>query len=247
VQEASRAVQNRRWVNETERSRLVVRSVVGVAVTMVVVGALLFGAAGTVHWVRGWIFFALFFILSTIATLDLFRADPALLNERLKPPLQKAQPLADKLVLSTVIAGFVATLVLAPLDVFHLHLLPQPGKALAVLGLVAFVAGWWIAYRAVRANAFAAPVVKLQEERGQHVIEGGPYAIVRHPMYAGGILYFIGMPLWLGSTAATLVAVASSAAIVARIFVEESLLRRSLPGYAAYAQRVRYRLIPYIW
>lgn len=234
-------------MNFPDRRRLMVRSVVGVVVTTLVIGVLLFAAAGTLYWPRGWVLLAVFFGGSCIATVDLFRTNPALLTERLKAPIQKAQPLADKLVLSTMIAGFVVTLVLAPLDVFRLHLLPQPGQVLAIFGLAAFVAGWWITYGAMRQNAFAAPVVKLQEDRGQRVIDTGPYAIVRHPMYAGGILYFIGIPLWLGSTAATLVAIASCVAIVARIFVEESLLRRDLPGYAAYGQRVRYRLIPYVW
>ena len=96
-------------------------------------------------------------------------------------------------------------------------------------------------------NAFAAPVVKHQEERQHRVIESGVYGVVRHPMYAGTVPLLVGMPLWLESYAAAILASIPAATLAVRIVVEERFLRRELAGYDAYTQRVRYRLIPFVW
>jgi len=90
-------------------------------------------------------------------------------------------------------------------------------------------------------------VIKIQNERGQHVISTGPYAIVRHPMYAGGALYMIGMPLLLGSGLGLLVLPLLLGALSVRIFIEQATLRKGLPGYGEYTRRVRYRLVPGVW
>jgi protein-S-isoprenylcysteine O-methyltransferase Ste14 len=100
---------------------------------------------------------------------------------------------------------------------------------------------------AVRDNTFAALVVRHQQERHQVVVDRGVYAVVRHPMYAGGIPLMVGMPLWLGSVAGALLAVVPIATLVLRVLVEERLLRRELEGYDAYTRKVRWRLIPFIW
>lgn len=214
---------------------------------MLVYGALLFVPAGTLDWWRAWVFLAVTLAGTVAASIALLHANQALLAERLKPPIQADQSPADKILLPVMLAGHAVTVVLIPLDVFRLHLLPPPGPVVAALGLLLYIVGFWIAYRALRENAFGAPVVKHQAERGQVVVDTGPYRIVRHPMYAGGLLVFFGMPLWLESSAATLLAVVPAAALVLRIVAEEAFLRRELPGYAAYAQRVRYRLIPFLW
>jgi protein-S-isoprenylcysteine O-methyltransferase Ste14 len=170
-----------------------------------------------------------------------------LLEERFRPPLQKGQPLADKVVVVLLLATFVGLVAFIPLDVFRFHLMPRPGLLVSSLGLVLFVAGWWIMALALRQNAFAAPVVKHQEERQQRVIDSGVYGVVRHPMYAGAVPLLVGMPLWLESYAAALMASAPIGTLVLRILVEEQFLRRELPGYGAYTERVRYRLIPFLW
>lgn len=123
----------------------------------------------------------------------------------------------------------------------------KPPVVVSSLGLVLFVAGWWITALALRENTFAAPVVKCQEERQQTVIDTGIYGIVRHPMYAGGALLMVGMPLWLESYAAALLAMVPIAILILRILIEERFPRQRLAGYDAYAQRVPYRLIPYVW
>ena len=179
--------------------------------------------------------------------LGLSTGHEGLLKERFKPPIQKGQPLADKIVLLLFIAAYFGLIVFIPLDVFRFHLLGKPGALISSLGLVLFALGWWIFYLAMRENPFAAPVVKLQQERQQRVIDTGVYAVVRHPMYAGAVLLLVGMPLWLESYAATLLAGVPIGALVVRVLVEERFLRRELPGYLAYTERVRYRLIPFLW
>jgi protein-S-isoprenylcysteine O-methyltransferase Ste14 len=148
------------------------------------------------------------------------------LNERFKPPIQKGQPLADKIFVGLFLASFCGFMVFIPVDVFRFHLLGEPGAFVSCVGLFLVAAGWWIVSLASKENAFAAPVVKYQEERHQTVIDTGVYGVVRHPMYAGGLLLFAGIPLWLGSYAGALLASAPAGAIVLRITIEEAFLRR---------------------
>jgi protein-S-isoprenylcysteine O-methyltransferase Ste14 len=170
-----------------------------------------------------------------------------LLNERFKPPLQKGQPLADKVIVLLLIASFIGLIVLIPLDVFRFHLMGKPGPLVSSLGLILFIAGWWIISLTFKENAFAAPVIKHQEERHQTVIDTGVYSVVRHPMYAGAALLMVGMTLWLESYAAAALAIVPIALVVARILIEERFLKRELKGYEDYTKRVRHRLIPFIW
>jgi protein-S-isoprenylcysteine O-methyltransferase Ste14 len=218
-----------------------------VLLQLAIYGPLLLIPAGTLLWGRAWVLLGVLVVGTIITMRTVFADNEGLLAERLKPPIQRDQPLADKAILLVLIVTFVGMAVLSPLDVFRLHLLPPPTGPVSLLGLLMFGVGWWITSLAFKENAFAAPVVKYQGERGQHVIDTGVYAIVRHPMYIGYLVMFIGMPLWLGSYAATIVVALAIPLLVARILVEERFLRRTLAGYDAYAARVRYRLIPGLW
>jgi protein-S-isoprenylcysteine O-methyltransferase Ste14 len=204
----------------------------------------LFAFAGTLDWWRAWVIVGLMFAGSVWSMLSLSRD---LLEERLKPPVQKGQPALDRVILLLFLALFFGLLIVTPLDVFHLHLLPRPTPFVSSIGLILFCAGWWIAYLALRENAFAAPVVRHQEERHQSVVSSGVYSVVRHPMYAGGVLLLVGLPLWLESHAGAIFSLATVATVATRIILEESFLRRELPGYDDYVKRVRYRLVPFIW
>jgi protein-S-isoprenylcysteine O-methyltransferase Ste14 len=219
----------------------------GVIANLAIFGSCLFLPAGTLNWWRAWVFLGVVLVGAVASTVTLFRVDKGLLEERFRPPVQKGQPLADKIVVVLFIAAFAGVIVFIPLDVFRLHLLAKPGVLVSVLGLVLFVAGWWIMTLALRENTFAAPVVKHQEERHHRVIESGVYSVVRHPMYAGAIPLLVGMPLWLESYAATVLASVPIAILALRIVIEERFLRRELKGYDTYTQRIRYRLIPFVW
>ena len=221
-----------------------VKQVGGILFNTCFFGLLLFAPAGTLHWRRAWIFLAVNLIAAALAVFSL---PEDLLNERYKPAVQKGQPVADRIVLIAFMLSFCGDVVLISLDVFHLHLLRPPPPLVCAVGLALFLASWWIETHAMLANSFASVVVRLQSERGQHVVDTGPYAVVRHPMYAGFIPMAVGMALWLESHAAAIAAIVPVALISVRAVLEERFLLRNLPGYAGYMQRVRYRLIPFVW
>jgi protein-S-isoprenylcysteine O-methyltransferase Ste14 len=210
-------------------------------------GGLLFLPAGTFHWWRAWVLIGVIAAGSLISELRLFPDHKDLIRERLKPPIQKGQPLADKIITLLMLLIFYGMFVFIALDVFGFHLMGRPGLLVSIAGLALLVAGWRIAYLALRENAFAALVVKGQGERGQTVVDSGAYGVVRHPMYAGAIAFFLGIPLWLESYAALGPAVFLIFLLMLRITIEEKYLRRELTGYDAYTKRVRYRLIPHLW
>jgi protein-S-isoprenylcysteine O-methyltransferase Ste14 len=218
-----------------------------VVLPALIFGVLLFLPAHTLLWPRAWWFLGVVFLLSVASLASLARGSRGLIEERFRSPVQKGQPLLDKLLVVTLVGGIYALIAFISLDVFRLHLLGGPGPLLSALGLAAFAAGWGIVTLAMRENAFAAPVVKHMAERGQRVVDTGAYGIVRHPMYAGCIPLLVGMCLWLGSYAAALLSLALLALVVLRILVEERFLKRELSGYDAYTRKVRNRLIPFLW
>jgi protein-S-isoprenylcysteine O-methyltransferase Ste14 len=212
------------------------------------VALLLFVPAGTLSWWRAWVLLAVLLVLRTVSALAVYRVNPALLQERAKLPIHAEQPRSDKLLLLAVLAtGFMGLPVIAGLDVFRWHVLPRPAPLLANLGLVLFTLGWAIKAVALRTNAFATAVLRLQRERQHAVVDTGVYRIVRHPFYAGTPLVLVGLGLWLESYTATLFAVVPLGLLVVRLTLEERFLRRELPGYREYAVRVPHRLLPGIW
>ena len=224
---------------------LFLKLIVTVVLWMAFFGALLFVPAGTLDWWRGWILLGALAFFTVFSSISLLPARADLIKERLKPPIQQGQPLVDKIVLSLFLLMFFGLLVFISLDVFHLRLLRAPSVPVSALGLALVFAGWWIAYLGVRENAFAATVVKHPEE--QIVVDTGVYGVIRHPLYAGGSLLLLGMPLWLGSYAGAVAALVPIGTLIVRAVLEERFLTRELNGYEAYTRRVRYRLIPCVW
>lgn len=212
------------------------------------VAILLFVSAGTLAWRRAWVLLAVLFLVRAVGTLAVYRVNPGLLRERAGLPIHKDQPWVDRVLLLGVLAtGFLGLLIIAGLDAFRWHALPRPAPAVAGMGLVLFALGSSIKSLALRANAFAVCVVRLQTERAHAVADSGPYSVVRHPFYAADPLILVGLSLWLESYLAALCAVVPIAVMVMRLQLEERFLRRELPGYTAYAERVRFRLIPGVW
>ena len=211
----------------------------------VAMGALLFASAGTLHWPSAWVFLATSASLGPLCGWWLYRLDPALLAERLRPVIQKEQPPADKVFVTALMAAMLAWLVVMGLD--RRALASDMPIAFQVLGFVLFMLCMLFTMSVFRENSFAAPVVKLQAERAQRVISTGPYAYVRHPMYSGMMLFFAGLPLALGSWWGLAMAPLFLALFAVRIDIEERTLREGLPGYIDYAARVRYRLVPGVW
>ncbi len=212
-----------------------------------VYGTLLFAPAGTLVWWRAWVLLGAVFA-GILGTRGWFiGADGGLLAERGKAPLQPGQPPADKAIVVALLIVLPAYIAFIPVDVFRLHVLAAPSVPMSSLGLVAAAAGWFIVGLAFRANSFAAAIVRHQSDRGHAVVDRGVYAVIRHPLYLGVALEIVGAAVWLESYGAALASVAPLAVLVVRINVEETFLEARLPGYAAYTQRVRYRLLPGIW
>jgi protein-S-isoprenylcysteine O-methyltransferase Ste14 len=225
---------------------LVFRLVIQTSVWLCFMALLLFGPAGTWRWPQGWVFLAIFGLGGVGFSLWLLPRDPALLAARLGPVVQRGQPIWDRVFMLTFVGIWCGWLVLMALDAQRWRTSDMP-PALNVAGAGLVIAGFFATLRVFRENSFAAPVVRVQHERGQRVIDTGPYAIVRHPMYASALLYLVGLPLLLGSWYGLLAVPLLVLGMAPRAVFEERLLQRDLPGYAAYMTRVRYRLIPGIW
>jgi protein-S-isoprenylcysteine O-methyltransferase Ste14 len=212
------------------------------------IGILLFVSAGTIAWWRAWVLLAIMVVVRVASAIAVYRVNAALMRERARPPIHSGQPPADKLLLLAIITtGFLVLPVIAGFDVFHWHLLARPTPLIAGLGLVLFTLGWAIQGVALRTNAFATSVVRVQSERKHVVVDRGVYGTVRHPFYAGTPLVMAGLGLWLESYGAALFAVVPTAFVVVRLKLEERFLERELPGYREYARRVPHRLLPGIW
>jgi protein-S-isoprenylcysteine O-methyltransferase Ste14 len=143
-------------------------------------------------------------------------------------------------------ACFLTFFVVPPLDV-RFGWTPRMPLWCEVCGGILLLGGSFPFFRAFTDNTFASQLVRIQAERGQHVVDTGVYAFVRHPMYLGASLVFIGGALLLGSISGLLLALAMVGLLVVRIFGEEKLLARDLEGYEEYLQKVRYRLVPHVW
>jgi protein-S-isoprenylcysteine O-methyltransferase Ste14 len=212
---------------------------------VVLFGALLFGSAGSLAWPSAWLFLFVSATLGPACGLWLARTDPALLEERLRPTFQAEQPAADKrFMLAFAVAALIWLIVIGLDRRAHASNVPF---ALQAIGLAMYLLSTAFIMWVFRANSFAAPVVKVQAERHHRVISSGPYAFVRHPMYSGVILFFVGVPLLLGSWWGVAIAPVFVILFAIRARIEERTLVEGLPDYADYAARVRYRLVPGLW
>lgn len=222
------------------------KAVVQNIASIVFLGVLLFVPAGSLAWPQAWIFLALFVACSQAIGVWLLKANPELLAERMKSPFSGDQTLRDRLVIETIVIFFCAWLVFMALDARRFAWSHAPLWA-EVIGAVLIVGAFYGWVGVLRANSFASVAVRLQKERGQTVSSTGPYAVVRHPMYAYAVLLMVGMPLLLGSLWGLLGVVVAVPLIGARALGEEALLMEGLPGYREYAAKVRWRLLPGVW
>ena len=222
-------------------AKLVQQSLIWIAA----MGALLFVPAGTLHWPAAWVFLGTIAVLGISGGLWLAKTDPALLAERMRPMMQKDQPAADKIFMLAF--GFVALFWFLAIGLDRRYHASDVPLALQALGLIMLVLSTGFIMWVMRENSFAAPVVKLQTERGHRVVSSGPYAWVRHPMYSGIVLFFVGAPLLLSSWWGLAMSPLFILLLAVRAGIEERTLVAGLPGYADYAARVRYRLVPGLW
>lgn len=207
---------------------------------------LLFVSAGTWRWLGGWVYLAELGVIGTAVGVWLAQHDPGLLAERMSGIFARSQRTWDRILMSVFVVVWIGSLVLSALDAVRFHWSQVPIWLQAV-GAVLVALSYYVFYLTFRENSYAAPTVKIQSERGHRVVSTGPYAMVRHPMYAGAVAFFVGTPLLLGSWWGLAVTPALIVLLSVRALLEERTLADELPGYRDYAARVRYRLVPGVW
>jgi protein-S-isoprenylcysteine O-methyltransferase Ste14 len=213
---------------------------------LVLMGALLFIGAGTLAWLAAWLWLLEFAVCSTWLGLWLARVDPGLLAERLSPYAKRGQSTWDRVFMMCVSVAWCAWLVFMGADAMRYRWSHVP-VWLSVLGAVGIFLNIYLTRGVFEANRYASPVVAIQRERGHAVTDTGPYAYVRHPMYAYAFLLIAGTPLMLGSWWGLACVPVMMAGIGWRAVKEERTLVDGLPGYREYMQRVRYRFVPGLW
>ncbi len=220
--------------------KLLTQAIAKYAAGAALVALLLFLPAGTFRWPRGWLFMGILFIPMLAAGVVMMVRNPALLRRRLNAREQEMQQ-KQNIALSG--GMFIVGFVLAGLD-YRFSWLQMP---VWVSGLAAalFLAGYALFGEVLRENEYLSRTVEVQQD--QRVVDTGLYGLVRHPMYAATLVMFLAMPIVLGSLIALIPFLAYPAIIVRRIRNEEQVLERDLPGYTAYEQRVKHRLLPRIW
>lgn len=221
-------------------AKLFVQALAKFSLGVVLIGLLIFVPAGTVFYFYGWLFMGILFVPMFLAGVVMMLKNPALLEKRLDAKeKQKDQSLVVKLSGLMFLCGFI----FAGLGVrFEWYMLPpEVVMVFAVLFLVAYV----LYAEVLRENTYLSRTIEVQEN--QKVIDTGLYGIVRHPMYSATLILFLSMPLVLGSVYSFVIFLAYPFIIAKRIKGEEEFLEKELPGYREYKQKVKYRLIPFIW
>jgi protein-S-isoprenylcysteine O-methyltransferase Ste14 len=212
----------------------------GFALLALSMGFLVFLPAGTVQYWQAWAYLAVFLGPSLLIAFYLMKKDPALLKRRLSAGPTAEKEKAQKFIMSVASLGFMAMLVIPALDC-RLKWSSAPFYA-AVAGDALTVLAFYIVFLVYKENTFTSATIEIAQDQG--VISTGPYAIVRHPMYAGGLLIFVGTPFALGSYWGFLPFIAMLPALLWRLFAEEKFLAKNLPGYLEYCAKVRWRMIP---
>ena len=223
--------------------KLLVQAFAGFAFLFAVMALVVFGAAGTLAYWQGWAMLVAFFGCAATITVWLWFHDKALLERRVKAGPGSEADAAQNVIQAFAGVVFLATIALPALD--HRLGWSQVPMAVEVAGDGLIAIGFLVVFLVFRENTFTAGTIQVAQD--QHVIDTGPYALVRHPMYAGALLLFVGMPLALGSWWGLVVGALIVPVLGWRLLREEAFLAEHLPGYGDYRQRVRYRLAPLLW
>lgn len=220
-----------------------IRAFRSTALGALAMAALLFVPAGTLGYWQAWVFMAVFVGASSAIGMYLALKDPKLLERRMKAGPAAEKETTQKIIMAFAMAGFIALLLLPAFD--HRFGWSKVPAYLALAGDVLVGLGFFLTFLVLRENSYGASTIQVIE--GQTVISTGPYAIVRHPMYAGALVMLLGIPLALGSWWGLYALLLIVPVLIWRLLDEERLLRKELPGYVEYTQEVRYRLVPCLW
>ena len=220
--------------------KLFIQALIKICAGLIIIGLLVFGPAGTLHYWNGWLFLGVLFLPMILIGVVLLIKRPELLEKRLKAKESRAeQSLVIKLSGLMFVVGFIMAGISYRFDWFTV---PQSG---AVIAAVVFLIGYGLYLEVIRENAYLSRVIEIQE--GQKVIDTGLYGIVRHPMYSATIIMFLAMPLILGSLISFVIFLVYPMIIGMRIKDEELFLEQELEGYREYKKKVKWRLVPFVW
>jgi protein-S-isoprenylcysteine O-methyltransferase Ste14 len=220
--------------------KLFLQAIIKFTLGVVLVGLLVFLPAGTLEFANGWVFMAVLFIPMLIAGIIMMIKSPALLKSRLNAKeKEREQSIVVKLSGLMFLMGFI----IAGLD-FRFGWCTLP-RGVVIGAVVLFLVSYLLYAEVLRENAYLSRTIQVQEN--QQVIDTGLYSVVRHPMYLATILLFLSMPLVLGSVFSFIIFLAYPLIIAKRIKNEEEVLERELQGYTEYKNKVKYRLIPFVW
>jgi protein-S-isoprenylcysteine O-methyltransferase Ste14 len=214
----------------------------GLLFLLLAMAALLFIPAWTLDFWQAWTFLAVYFASSLAITLYLMKKDPKLLERRMSGGPTAEKETTQKIIMCFASLGFIGLLVAPALD--HRFAWSHVPPYAVLAGDVLVVLGWLAIFFVFKENTFTSATIELAPD--QKVISTGPYALVRHPMYAGASVMLFGIPIALGSWWGLLVSIAMMPALIWRLIDEEKFLARNLPGYVEYQKKVPYRLIPLI-
>lgn len=220
------------------------RLVLRLACLPIIIALLMFLPADTLVWTKGWLFVLVILAAISAVLAVLYRVNPEVIVARTS--FHEGTKAWDRILLSVYFPAMAAVLIVAALDDGRFHWFPVPWWA-CLIGYALLLAGLGIITWAEAVNRFFEVTVRIQTDRGHEVIETGPYAIVRHPGYVGGILHGIGIALSLGSLWALIPAGVASIVLIVRTGWEDQTLQEELTGYREYAAKVPYRMLPGIW
>lgn len=213
------------------------------ATLAVVMALLLFVSAGTAHYWQGWVYLTIFSVASALTTWYLMKRDPALLERRMNGgPTAEKRPI-QRIIMLGASVSFIAILVVPALE-YRITGSSTP-MWITLLGDALVAVGFYLIFLVYRENTFTSATIEVAPD--QTVISTGPYAIVRHPMYASASVYLIGTPLALGSRWGFVPVALMMPFLIWRLLDEERFLAKHLSGYTQYQRRVRHRLIPFLW
>ncbi|HEX9333695.1 MAG TPA: isoprenylcysteine carboxylmethyltransferase family protein [Anaerolineales bacterium] len=223
--------------------KLTLQALMGLAQLVLILAIFLFLPGWSLNYWQAWVFLFVFSLSVLLVTLYFLKNDPRLIESRIKAGPGAEQEKSQKIIQTLASIFFILPFIISSID-HRLGWSDMP-PYLVLLGDILVALGLFIVFLVFRENSFTSATIEVREE--QKVIATGPYAIVRHPMYAGAFIMLLGVPLALGSWWAFIFVFLLFGAIVWRLFEEENFLSKNLPGYTSYRQKVRYRLIPFIW
>jgi protein-S-isoprenylcysteine O-methyltransferase Ste14 len=224
-------------------NNLAIKTILGFAQLILMLGLFLFAPIWTFDFWQGWVYLSVFATSSALITIFLWKKDPKLLERRVNAGPTAEKEKTQKVIQVFASLAFIGLMILPSLD--HRFSWSDVPVAIVTIGDGLVALGFYIVFMVFKENTFTAATIEIAP--GQTVISTGPYAIVRHPMYVGGLIMLYGTPLALGSWWALLMDIPMTVVIVWRLLDEEHFLANNLSGYDKYCQNVRYRLIPSLW